>query len=166
MNKKLICFLSFILMVSFSTGIFARFLTNDQASLSAQNINFWQGLLSACKGDFLITIIALVLSFTMYTIPLLALYITAQVFSLGFAAAYLLSAHPQGFPIVCAVLLPRCLLKIPVYMALFVLAFDTAKSRHGKRHKQIPWERYAICMVILMLSSLLEAGLHLLIVSP
>ena len=153
-------------MVSFSSGVFARFLTTDQVSLSAEDITFWQGLLSGCKGDFRMAVIALALSFTIYTVPVLALYVTARVFSLGFSAAYLLSAHPQGFHILCAVLLPRCLIKIPVYVALLILAFDTAKSNGAKGHKKIVWQPYALCMAVLMFSSLLEAVLHLLIVSP
>ena len=91
---------------------------------------------------------------------------TGQVFTLGFSAAYLLSAHPQGFPILCAVLLPRCLIKLPAYIALALLSLETAKTRRRQKRQSLPWQYFAICTGILMLSSLLEAVLHLLIVSP
>lgn len=166
MNKKIIFVLSFLLMVSFSAGVFVQFLTVDQVSLSSEDISFWGGLWSGCKSDVLLTGLVLLFSMTVYTLPLAMVLITAQVFSLGFTAAYLLAAHPQGFPIVCAVLLPRCLIRLPLYIALVILSFQTALSRRKQKRQPILWQYYIICLSGFLCSSLLEAVLHLLIVSP
>ncbi len=166
MNKKIIFFLSFLLMVSFTTGVFVQFLAGDQVSLSAEDVSFWQGLWSGCKSDLAITAVVVLLSMSAYTVPFVVLLTTGQVFALGFSAAYLLAAHPQGFPIVCAVLLPRCLIKLPAYMALILLSFETVKLRRKQSRKRFIWQPYAVCTAALMFSSLLEAVLHLLIVSP
>ena len=166
MNKKIICFLSFILMVSFSAGVFVQFLVNDPVSLSTKDISFWQGLWSGCKSDLAITGISFILSLAVYTVPFVVLFVVAQVFTLGFSAAYLLAVHPQGFPIVCAVLLPRCLIKLPAYTALILLSMQRAASRPNQKLQQQNWQRYGLCAIVLMFSSLLEAVLHLLIVSP
>ena len=166
MNKKIFLFLSFLLMVSFSAGVFVQFLVNDQVSLSSEDISFWKGLWSGCKSDLSIAVLALLLSTSLYAVSFVPLLVTAQVFTLGFSAAYLLATHPQGFPIVCAVLLPRCLIKIPAYIALVLLSLETAKAKRKQKTKRMLLPPYAICLGILMFSSLLEAVLHLLIVSP
>ena len=166
MNKKIICFLSFLLMVSFSAGVFVQFLVNDPVSLSTKEISFWQGLCAGCKSDLAITALALLLSLAIYTVPFVLILIVAQVFTLGFSAAYLLASHPQGFPLVCAVLLPRCLFKLPAYMALILLSYETTRSRRSHTLQKQRWQPYIICTAVLMFSSLLEAVLHLLIVSP
>ena len=166
MNKKIIFVLTFFIMISFSTGVFVQFLVPDQVSLSAENISFWQGLWSGCKSDLVIVVIAFVLSMTVYTVPFVVLLITGQVFTLGFSAAYLLSVHPQGLPIIFAVLLPRFLIKLPAYMGLTLWSFEAAASRRKQRHQRFGWQPCAIFAGCLMLSSLLEAVLHLLIVSP
>jgi hypothetical protein len=166
MNKKIIFILSFILMVSFSAGVFVQLVTTEQVSLSADDVSFIQGLWSGCKSDILMTACAMVLSVTVYTVPFLMLLVTGQVFTLGFSAAWLLSAHPQGLPIVCTVLLPRCLIKLPAYLALILLSLQSAKSRRKQKRQKLFLQPYLICLAALMLSSLLEAVLHLLIVSP
>lgn len=166
MNKKIICILSFLLMVSFSAGVFVQFLVNDPVSLSADNISFGQGLWTGCKSDLAIAVVSLVLSLAIYTVPFVFLLVAGQVFTLGVSAAYLLSVHPQGLPIVCAVLLPRCLIKLPAYITLVLLSLETATAKRKHKHQGFPWPPYAICTGILMFSSLLEAVLHLLIVSP
>lgn len=166
MNKKIIIFLFFFLMVSFSSGVFVQFLTKDFLTLSANNVSFWQTLWSGCKSDFIITLISLILSTAVYTTPLVVLLMSLQVFTLGFSASYLLAAHPQGISILLAVLLPRCLIKLPVYILLIVLSFRTAKQKFERKQKSGTWHSYIICYLILMFSSLLEACLYLLIVSP
>lgn len=166
MNKQIIFILSFFLMVSFSAGVFVQLLTSDQVSLSAEDINFWQGLWSGCKSDTLTTLLSLFFSMSVYTVPFVVILIVGQVFTLGFSAAYLLAVHPQGLPIVIAVLLPRCLIKLPAYIALVLLSLASAKSHRKQSRQNLPWQLYVICAGVLMLSSLLEALLHLLIVSP
>ena len=166
MNKKIICILSFLLMVSFSAGVFVQLLANDPVSLSANDISFWHGLWSGCKSDLAITATAFILSLAVYTTPFVYLLILAQVFTLGFSAAYLLSVHPQGLPVIFAVLLPRCMIKLPVYIALVLLSFETAKARTRQKLQVKTLRLYAASAALLMLSSLLEAVLHLLIVSP
>ena len=166
MNKKIIFILSFILMVSFSAGVFVQLVTTEQVSLSAGDVSFVQGFWSGCKSDILMAACALVLSMTIYTMPFVMFLVTGQVFSLGFSAAWLLSAHPQGLPIICAILLPRCLLKLPAYLALVLLSIKSAKLRRRQKRQRLCWQPYLICLITLMLSSLLEAVLHLLIVSP
>jgi len=166
MNKKNIFFLSFLLMVSFSAGVFIQFLASDPVSLSAEDVSFWQGLWSGCKSDLALIAFSLVLSTTFYAFPVILLLVNGQVFTLGFTAAYLLSTHPQGFPVICAVLLPRCLIKLPACMALLLLSLENIKSRRKQKQQWPVWQLYAVLAVVMMLSSLLEAVLHLLIVSP
>jgi len=166
MNKKIIFFLSFLLMVSFSAGVFVQFLVNDDVSLSAEDVSFWQGLWSGCKSDLTLVALSLVLSTTVYTMPFVPLLVTGQVFTLGFSAAYLLAVHPQGLPIVCAILLPRCLIKLPVCMALILSSFEILKSQRKQKKQWPALQLYALSAALLMFSSLLEAVLHLLIVSP
>ena len=166
MNKKIIFVLSILFMISFSAGVFLQFPASGQASLSAEDVSFWQGLWSGCRSDLILTCLALIFSASIYTVPFLVLIVTAQVFILGFSAAWLLATHPQGLPIVFAVLLPRCLIKLPAYLALVLLSIETAKSRQKQKRQKTLWPFYGICLAVLMLSSLLEAVLHLLIVSP
>lgn len=166
MNKQIIFILSFFLMVSFSAGVFVQCLTPDQVSLSAEDVNFWQGLWSGCKSDILTVLLSLVFSMSFYTVPFVVILIAGQVFTLGFSAAYLLAVHPQGLAIVIAILLPRCLIKLPAYISLVILSVTSAKSHHKQSRHNLPMQLYAICTGVLMLSSLLEAVLHLLIVSP
>lgn len=166
MNKKIVCFLFFLLMVSFSSGVFVELITNNQLSLSTESVSFWHTFRAGCKSDLTVTIIVLLFSMAAYTVPFTLLLILVQVFSLGFSAAYLMSAHPQGLPILLAVLLPRCLLKLPVYVAFIMLAFDSIKLRYKQKRQKRHLQPYAICLVVLVFSSLLEAVLHLLIVLP
>ena len=166
MNKKFHFIFSFIIMVSFSAGVFVQFLATDQVSLSAENFSFWRGLWSGCKSDLLVTAVALTLSTAVYTVPFIIILVTGQVFTLGFSAAYLMATHPQGLPIICTVLLPRCLIKLPAYFALVLLSLETATSRQKQKRQKLFWQPYAVCAIFLMLSSLLETVLHLLIVSP
>lgn len=163
MNKKIIFFL---LMVSFSAGVFVEVITSDQLSFSTESVSFWHTFRAGCKSDLTVTIIALLFSLAAYTVPFTLLLILVQVFSLGFSAAYLMSAHPQGLPILLAVLLPRCLLKLPVYIAFIMLAFDSIKLRYKQKRQRKTLLPYTVCLAILFFSSLLEAVLHLLIVSP
>ncbi|MBR3785595.1 MAG: stage II sporulation protein M [Firmicutes bacterium] len=166
MNKKIFLFLSFLLMVSFSAGVFVRFLATDQVSLSAEDITFWQGLWSGWKNDLTMTLAALLCSLSVYAMPFLILLVTAQTFTMGFSAAWLLASHPQGFLIVCTIFLPRCLIKLPAYLVLTLLSLENAKARSGQRRQKRSLQPHALCLVFLMFSSLLEAVLHLLIVSP
>ena len=166
MNKKIIFFLFFLLMVSFSAGVFVEVITSDQLSLSTESVSFWNTFQAGCKNDLTVTIIVLLFSLAAYTVPFTLLLILVQVFSLGFSAAYLMSVHPQGLPILLAVLLPRCLLKLPVYVTYIVLSFNSIKLRFKQSRQRKALRPYAICLAVLIFSSLLEAFLHLLIVSP
>ena len=91
MNKKFACFLFFLLMVSFSAGVFVQLTTNDQISISTEELSFWNTFWSGCKNDLIVTAIALLFSMSVYTIPFTLLFVLTQVFSLGFSSAYLMA---------------------------------------------------------------------------
>ena len=166
MNKKIIFVLSLLFMISFSTGIFAQIISTDQVSITQEDLSFWNALFSSIKSDLITIVVTLLLSTSAYLLPCTLLFMTGKVFALGFSAAYLLASHPQGFSILCAVLLPRGLIRIPAYMALLQLAFIMAKSKGKRKSSPSPWLGFAFCGAVLFFASLIEVCLLQLTVSP
>ena len=166
MNKKIIFILSLLFMISFSTGIFAQIISTDQVSISQETLSFWNALFSSIKSDLITIVVTLLLSTSAYLLPCALLFMVGKVFALGFSAAYLLATHPQGFSILCAVLLPRCLIRIPSYMALLLLALSIVKSKGKRKNTASPRLGFAFCCGALLFASLIEVCLYQLTVSP
>ena len=137
MNKKLIVVSAAILIAIFSAGIFTRIALPSDSVLNAVSGytcgGFFHDLLSYLKSDILL-------------LPVNFLIIAYKSYVLGFTAAHLMTV--QGLLVCSAMLLPRSLVKIPVYAYLILVGFDTGKTQK--------YRRYLVCLGVLAASSLVE----------
>ncbi len=159
MNKKLLCALGLLMMISLTTGIFTEILSTDEAALSTETALLLPGFLNSIKKDAATVLACILLSVTIYLVPFVVALVMGKLFSIGYAAAWLLSAAEKGHTILLAVLLPRCLLRLPVYMALIYFSFQTAGSIKESRRISLPVKGYSICFGALAVFSLFEAFL-------
>lgn len=160
MNKKFLLYLMLLLMISFSTGIFVEIATPDTISLSTEPPGFWVSLWGNLKSDLFLLILVVFFTLTVYLMPCIIFLILCKTFSLGFSSAYLLSIENAGLGMVLSVIFPRALIKIPVYIALILLSWKTAReSDHPRRNIRNTIKNYAFCLLALAVSSLIEVVL-------
>lgn len=167
MNKKHVLLIALIVIFSFSAGVFTEILVPPgRFQLSTELPAAGAAVMDYLKSDALTVLAALIFSCTVVLMPAVALLALGKTFSLGFSAAYILSSGAdKAFGILLAALLPRGLFKIPAYMALIFISFQTARlikenyQQPAKlRHCLISCLRgYLLCFLALAVSSLLEA---------
>lgn len=169
MNKKFLLLAALIVIISFSAGVFTEILVPaGRVQLSTDLPAASAAVMDYLKSDALTVLAALIFSATVVLMPAVALLALGKTFSLGFSAAYILSCGAdKAFGILLAALLPRGLFKIPAYMALICLSFQTARLIRANylqpahlRAALIPCLRgYLLCFLTLAASSILEAFL-------
>ena len=169
MNKKYIFILSLLFMISFSTGVFAQIISPEHVSFSSEGMSFWHVFFSGIKSDFVTLLVAIIsLAASIYLTPCIFIFMAGfmicKMFALGFSAAYLLAMVPHGFPILCAALLPSCLLRIPAYIGLLCCSFALVKERRCRT--RLSWQSFGLCSAALLSASLIEAALFQLIDLP
>ncbi len=166
MNKKFIFAASVILVVSFSAGIFTEIIApSDHLTLAAELPSLTAGIRDYLRHDSLTVAAALIFSLCVFTMPAVALMAAGKTFSLGFSAAYLLSScGDRGFAILFAALLPRGIFKIPAYIVLVILSYETAgfirKNYRNRAALKKDVLRYLLkflfCFLVMAASSILE----------
>lgn len=164
MNYKILLFTSLILMISFSTGIFVEIASGNNVSISPELPSFWISFWGAVKSDLFMVLLSIFFTYTVYFLPCIGVFILCKTFSLGFSAAYLCMLPEQGHDILFAVLLPRTILKLPAYVALFMVSYKAAKQIKTARSRQYSYKNnllemikaYLFCLILLAGSSLIE----------
>ena len=167
MNKKFLCYIFIFLCLSFCTGIFVEILSTENLSIKPETPSFFSSLFSYFKSDIFTVALCCFFACTVILLPCVGLVIVEKTFALGFSAAYLISSLDQGLPLLCLALLPRGILKMPIYILLLLLSFKTAKdikrSKSRKSNKRqlyaIIGKRYGFCTICFMVSSLIEVCL-------
>lgn len=167
MNKKFLIFASVVLLVSFSAGIFTEITTPaENLNLAAAFPHPAAGIIANIKNDFFTVLAALLFSASVFLSPLIPLMMIGKTFSLGFSAAFILTATKPSAALafLFAALLPRGLFKIPAYIALGAAGFDTAvfvrrnfRSKTAmKREVTGILKKFILCFLVLAISSILE----------
>ncbi|MGN0733494.1 MAG: hypothetical protein ACI4LC_04880 [Emergencia sp.] len=150
MNKKLILASAAILIALFSAGIFTRIALPSGSVLDSVSGytcgGFFQDLVSYLKSDVLTVLAFFIFAQSTLLLPLNFLIIAYKAYVLGFTAAHLMTV--QGLLVCSAMLLPRSLIKIPVYAYLLLVGFDTGRPQR--------YRRYLTCLGVLAASSLVE----------
>ena len=150
MNKKLIVVSAAILIAIFSAGIFTRIALPSDSVLNAVSGytcgGFFHDLVSYLKSDILTVLAFFIFAQSTLLLPVNFLIIAYKSYVLGFTAAHLMTV--QGLLVCSAMLLPRSLVKIPVYAYLILVGFDTGKTQK--------YRRYLVCLGVLATSSLVE----------
>lgn len=169
MNKKYLLPAALIIVISFSAGIFTEILASPAHLQLSTDLPSLSAAISAyLKSDILTVLAAMIFACTVILMPAVAFLAMGKTFSLGFSAAYILSSGTdKAFGILLAALLPRGMFKIPAYMALILIAYETArvvKENYQQpmklRHNLFPCIRgYLFCFITLAVSSILEAVL-------
>lgn len=167
MSKKFIFFASILLIAGFSSGIFTEIVVSSQdLQLPSHLPGTVSVILDYLRDDFLTVLAALFCALSVFLTPLIPLLFLGKTFSLGYSAAYLLSANAENTRgILLAVLALRGICKIPVYLALVILAFETAgfvkNNYHSlpalKRGLSRRLIRFLLCFGLLSISSVPEA---------
>lgn len=167
MNKKIMLISSVVLLISFSAGIFTEItVPAESLNLSAVLPDIGVGILSNIKSDFLTVLAVFLFSASVFFLPLVPLMIIGKTFSLGFSAAFILttSKPPASLSFLFFALLPRGMFKIPAYIALGIIGFDTAvfiktnfRSPSAlKRGLPALLKKFLLCFLLLAISSILE----------
>lgn len=168
MNKKFVFLASLFLIVSFSAGVFTEIVVpSDKMTISTELPGVMASLLDYIKSDAITILAAMIFSGLFFLMPLVILMVIGKTFSLGFSAAYILSSfEAKGVSVVLAALLPRALFKVPAYIALIIVSFETA--RFVRKNYQNPQAlkgikrhliNYLLCFLALIVSSILETFL-------
>lgn len=168
MNKNFVLFVSLFLIVSFSAGVFTEIVVpSEKMTISTDLPGLMASLIDYIKSDIITILAAMIFSALFFLMPLVVLMVIGKTFSLGFSAAYILSSFEEkGFSVVLAALLPRGLFKVPAYIALIIVSFETAKF--VRKNYQNPQAlksikphliNYLLCFLALMASSILETFL-------
>lgn len=166
MNRKFFFACSLLFLVCFSAGIFTEIvLPADRYSFSMELSSPAAGITEYLKDDMLTAAASVICAFSVILMPAVVLLTAGKVFSLGFSAAYMLSAAQEsGTSILFAALLPRAVFKLPAYLALIVISFQTA-SFIRKNHQNLSALKgglsshllhFLLCFIVLALSSILE----------
>lgn len=166
MNRKKIYLMAGLLLAVFTAGIFTEILMPDQ------NLKFPEALPSAgvaaldyIKDDMVVTFAFILFSFSRLLFPLACLMTLGKTFSLGFSAAYLLSSAAEAGPaMVFTALLPRGMFKLPAYLMLLSLSFETACliKTHRQSHPALLYalkpvlSRFCLCFLLMAFSSIIE----------
>lgn len=130
MNKKIIVSAGLTLVILLSAGVFTRI------ALPADNLpklisgctsgSVFQDLLSYIRTDLLVVLAFFFFARSAVLLPINFLIVACKAYALGFTAAHLMLT--QSFILCLAVLLPRSLIKIPVYAYLLLIGFDKSKN--------------------------------------
>ncbi|MEE0741881.1 MAG: stage II sporulation protein M [Emergencia sp.] len=169
MSKKFIIFAAVLLIASFSSGIFTEIVISSEVlKIPAKLPGVIAVIFDYLKDDFLTTLAALLFSVSVFLMPLIPLMFIGKTFSLGYSAAYLLSSNAENaWGILFSALVPRGIFKIPAYIALVIVSFETARFMKNNYHspnvlkRGMPKHllRFLACFSLLAMSSILEAVL-------
>ena len=168
MNKKFVFLASLFLIISFSAGVFTEIaVPSGKTMISTELPGIASSLADYIKSDIITILAAMIFSGLVFLMPLVVLMVIGKTFSLGFTAAYLLSAFEEkGFSLVAAALLPRGLFKLPAYIALILVSYETAcfVRKNYQNPAALKGVRphlfnFLFCLIALIGSSILEAFL-------
>ena len=168
MDKKFVFLASLFLIVSFSAGVFTEIaVPSEKMMISTELPGLAASLADYIKSDIITILAAMIFSALFFLMPLVILMVIGKTFSLGFTAAYILSSlEEKGFSLVIAALLPRGLFKLPAYIALIIVSYETAKFVRKNYHTPAALKgikphlfHFLFCLAALIVSSILETFL-------
>ncbi|MDD6043068.1 MAG: hypothetical protein PUB87_04850 [Eubacteriaceae bacterium] len=175
MNVKMIVFAALSFIFLFSAGVFTEiFLPSEGFNTNIISDSLTYDLMCYLKEDFILVTAMMIAGFSVIMFPLTIIIAGSKIFSLGFSTAFLLTRlKSNAFLVITAVLLPRNLLKLPLYALLILISFDTSKEMKKTCFsppavkKVVPRliSRYLICLGLLTIPSILEVVLLHIILS-
>lgn len=166
MNKNFILSASVIIIISFSAGVFTEIISpSEELILSAQLPSVAASIWDYIKSDLLIITASVIFSACVFSMPVVPLMAVGKTFSLGFSAAYILSSSGENaLGILFAALLPRGIFKIPAYIALVIVSYQTARFVKKNYRNQTALlkgapaclRNFLLCFSVMAVSSILE----------
>lgn len=168
MNKKILFVFAIILVVSFSAGVFTQIISpSGTLKISAQLPGLADSIFDYIKSDIATIAAAVLFSASVFLMPAVVAMVIGKTFSMGFSAAYILSSFEEkGMQVIISALFPRALFKIPAYIALIFISYQTAKfikanyrNPRALKNGTTYLIQYFLCFLTLTVSSILEAVL-------
>ena len=165
--KKMLIIVSILLIISYTTGVFVEITVPNSTSVSPEIPSFVSSFFRTVKDDISTLVLSVFFALTAWLFPCVVLFLLCKAFALGFSSAFLLSGSSGGTNVLLSVLLPRAILKLPVYVLLFYLSFEITQyakdglCKHYTKKENLTYlaSRIALGFIFLIISSLTEVVL-------
>lgn len=117
-----------------------------------KDIEFVKIFKNAFSNSFWYVLVCFVASLTVYTVFVVYLALGIRGFSLGFTVGFIVGEiGVKGFFLVLAVVLPSCVVALPLYLFMSVVCVKCAVARHRVRENYRENKRELKVFIVLML---------------